>query len=153
MSAKDVGCYAARIVPALALTSLAVLLTLSLVVNPFGETANGPHHGEATIWQWILSVYLVALHALSVMFPVRLCYSLSHVVERMTNAAIITYDKEKNEYRTAPSERTRSLAKVASSLFVIIIPAYKEDVETLRSTLRVLAAHPQARFCYHVCRS
>lgn len=35
-------------------------------------------------------------------------------------------------------------------LFVIILPAYKEEVSTLEETLRVLASHPQARRSYHV---
>ena len=38
-------------------------------------------------------------------------------------------------------------------LFVIIIPAYKEEMDTLEMTLRVLASHSQARHCYHVCQS
>lgn len=33
----------------------------------------------------------------------------------------------------------------------IIIPNYKEEVDTLRETLDVLASHPQARDCYDVC--
>ena len=35
-------------------------------------------------------------------------------------------------------------------LFVIVIPTYKEQAETLRTTLRVLAAHPRACSSYHV---
>jgi hypothetical protein len=35
-------------------------------------------------------------------------------------------------------------------IHVIIIPNYKEEVDTLRETLDVLASHPQARYSYDV---
>lgn len=35
-------------------------------------------------------------------------------------------------------------------IHAIIIPNYKEEVDTLRETLDVLASHPQARDCYDV---
>jgi len=35
----------------------------------------------------------------------------------------------------------------------IIIPNYKEEIDTLRETLDVLASHPQARYSYDVSRS
>lgn len=35
-------------------------------------------------------------------------------------------------------------------IHAIVIPNYKEEVETLRETLDVLASHPQAQSCYDV---
>ncbi|KAF2772456.1 hypothetical protein EJ03DRAFT_266627 [Teratosphaeria nubilosa] len=35
-------------------------------------------------------------------------------------------------------------------LFVILLPAYKEEMATLEETLRVLASHPQAKHSYHI---
>jgi len=35
-------------------------------------------------------------------------------------------------------------------LFLIILPAYKEEMSTLEDTLKVLASHTQARASYHV---
>lgn len=37
-------------------------------------------------------------------------------------------------------------------IHAIIIPNYKEDMDTLRETLEVLASHPQAHLSYHVSR-
>lgn len=35
-------------------------------------------------------------------------------------------------------------------IHAIVIPNYKEEIDTLRETLDVLASHPQARACYDV---
>lgn len=37
-------------------------------------------------------------------------------------------------------------------IHAIVIPNYKEEVDTLRETLDVLASHPQAQSCYDVSR-
>jgi hypothetical protein len=36
-------------------------------------------------------------------------------------------------------------------VYAIILPNYKEDLDTLRETLDVLACHPQASSSYEVC--
>lgn len=38
-----------------------------------------------------------------------------------------------------------------SPTFVIIVPAYKEEMHTMEETLKVLGSHVQARSSYHVC--
>lgn len=38
-------------------------------------------------------------------------------------------------------------------IHAIVIPNYKEEMETLRETLDVLASHPQAQSCYDVSRN
>lgn len=132
--------YATRITPALCLSLLVVLLILSFVVEPFGAARGGKgrHHGNLTSWQFLLGAHIFVLHTLSFVFPIRAFLALGNVIKKTNETAGVTQDD------ASLSTYERSL------LFVIMIPMYKEDVETLRNTLSVLAAHPLARRSYHV---
>lgn len=140
--------WATRCIPAFSICAVAVLLVLALVVQPYGREEEGKHNGETTWAQLVLSWYTVLLHIMSIAFPLRVCWSMIDMIRRMrdANAAM-------------PSTRRQRVASIKNDegdftfpvpLFVIIIPAYKEEVETLEMTLRVLASHSQARHCYHV---
>jgi hypothetical protein len=138
-----------RCIPAFSICAVAILLVLALIVQPHGREEEGRYNGETTWAQLVLSVYTVLLHIMSIAFPVRVCWSMVDMIRRMKDATAIM-----------PNTRRRRVASLKSSdegdftfpvpLFVIIIPAYKEEVETLEMTLRVLASHSQARHCYHV---
>lgn len=130
--------YATRITPAVSLLLLVVLLVFSFALEPFGAGRKGRHHGEVTIWQWLLCTQILVLHVMSLLFPIRVFYALGDVMKKMKETTIVTQEEKD------PSGLERPL------LFVIIIPTYKEELETLNNTLSVLAAHPQARFSYHV---
>lgn len=140
--------WATRCIPAFSCVAVAVLLVLSFVVWPYGKGDKGEHRGNATIPQLVLAVYTVFLHILSVAFPVRVCYAMGNVIKKI---------QESSSIEDHPQHRSLQLVKTKEGelafpapLFVIILPAYKEDLETLEETLRVLASHPQARHCYHV---
>jgi hypothetical protein len=138
-----------RCIPAFSICAVAILLVLALIVQPHGREEEGRYNGETTWAQLVLSVYTVLLHIMSIAFPVRVCWSMVDMIRRMKDATAVM-----------PNTRRRRVASLKSSdegdftfpipLFVIIIPAYKEEVETLEMTLRVLASHSQARHCYHV---
>jgi hypothetical protein len=132
--------YATRITPAVCLSLLVVLLMFSFVVDPFGAVREGKgrHHGNLTIWQFLLRAHILMLHTLSLVFPIRAFLALGDVIKKTNETAAVSQDDK------SLSSYERAL------LFVIIIPTYKEDVETLRNTLSVLAAHPLARRSYHV---
>lgn len=141
--------WATRCSPAFSICAVAILLVLALIVQPHGREEEGKHNGETTWAQLVLSVYTVLLHIMSIAFPLRVCWSMIDIIRRMKDATT-----------TMPNTRRRRVASIKSDegdftfpvpLFVIIIPAYKEEVETLEMTLRVLASHTQARHCYHVC--
>ena len=118
-----------------------VLLILSFVVEPFGgvREGKGRHHGKLTTWQFLLAAHIFLLHALAFLFPIRAFLALGNVIRKTDETAGVTQQDDESL-----SIYERSL------LFVIILPTYKEDVETLRNTLSVLAAHPLARRSYHV---
>ncbi|SMQ51797.1 unnamed protein product [Zymoseptoria tritici ST99CH_3D7] len=141
--------WSTRCVPAFSIGLVFVLLAYAFVVAPYGKAYNGDYTGEATSSQLILSIYTVLLHILSIVFPIRVCWSLRDVVKRMRNSAAIenpsTPRLEKQEFTMKGNE-----TQLTFPSFPIILPAYKEEVSTLEETLRVLASHPQARQSYHV---
>ena len=140
--------WVTRCIPAFSICAVAVLLVLALIVQPHGREEEGRYNGETTWAQMVLSVYTVLLHIMSIAFPVRVCWSMVDMIRRMKDATAVM-----------PNTRRRRVASLTSDegdftfpvpLLIVIIPAYKEEVETLEMTLRVLASHSQARHCYHV---
>jgi hypothetical protein len=137
-----------RCVPAFSICAVAILLVLALIVQPHGREEEGKYNGETTWAQLVLSVYTVLLHIMSIAFPLRVCWSMIDMNRRMKDAAALMPNIRRRRAGSVKSDEGDFTFPVP--LFVIIIPAYKEEVETLEMTLRVLASHPQARHCYHV---
>ncbi|KAI7472615.1 hypothetical protein KC351_g11566 [Hortaea werneckii] len=126
--------YITRTIPAQSLGAIAVLITLSFAVAPYGIIQQSGITSDMTLWQWIFAAYMTALHILSVLFTARAFRAIGYVHKRIC---------ETSTFYGTPH-------KVASSLeFAIIIPAYKEEPETLHLTLAVLASHELAT-SYHV---
>lgn len=67
----------------------------------------------------------------------------------MQDSTVEFADKAPHSTRNV-MDATGDIFEFPTTLFVIILPSYKEDPETLETTLDVLACHPQARKCYHV---
>lgn len=137
-----------RCVPAFSIVAVFVLLVLALIIEPYGKGEKGNHNGEATIPQMILSVYTVFLHIMSIAFPARAVWAISDITRRIKDAAAMAPVARRR--RVASIKNDEGLLTFPVPLFVIILPAYKEDMDTLETTLRVLGSHPQARHCYHV---
>jgi len=137
-----------RCIPAFSVCIIATLLVFSFLVKPFGKGDTRRHHGDATPWQLALSAYTVVLHILSIVFPARVCYALGDVIRKMKESAKANHTPKKRKTCTIKTEKGSVV--YPAPLFVIILPAYKEEMGTLEETLRVLASHPQARHCYHV---
>jgi len=145
------GYYAwfTRCIPAFSICAVAILLVLALIVQPHGREEEGKYNGETTWAQMVLSVYTVLLHIMSIAFPLRVCWSMIDMIRRMKDATALMPNTRRRRAGSVKSDECDFTFPVP--LFVIIIPAYKEEVETLEMTLRVLASHSQARHCYHVC--
>ena len=142
-------CWLTRCLPAISVCCVGAVLALSFVVDPYGKGEPGKHHGSATLWQLCLSVYCLFLHMLSVAFPARLCYAISELTRNVREAAT-TKDVLQWQQTSAVAQDGKEQAPFPAPMFVIIVPAYKEEMETLEETLRVLASHPRARHAYHV---
>ena len=148
-SAMSYYAWITRCVPAFSICAVAILLVLALIVQPHGREEEGKYNGETTWAQLVLSVYTVLLHIMSIAFPLRVCWSMIDMNRRMKDAAALMPNIRRRRAGSVKSDEGDFTFPVP--LFVIIIPAYKEEVETLEMTLRVLASHSQARHCYHVC--
>lgn len=137
-----------RCIPAFSVIGVFVLLVSSLIISPYGKGQSGNHTGEATIPQLILSVYTVLLHILSIVFPIRVCWSMRDVLKNIREAVNDVPGGRRPRVQSINNEKATEQLPVP--LFVIILPAYKEEMATLEETLRVLASHLQARTRYHV---
>jgi len=150
MHGSSVFNYVTRIAPALSVLVLVTLLVFSFIVQPHGSGNRG--HGDiasaATPWQIALSVYTAFLHVMAIAFPVRVFYALGGVIRNMKEAAAIKESPRRKRTQTLRNEKGTTTFPVP--LFVVILPAYKEEMSTLEETLRVLASHAQARHSYHV---
>lgn len=144
----SVAVYLARIVPVLSLVGVTVVLVFSFFLEPYRKIQRGQHNGETTLSQLLLSAYTVFLHLLSVMFPARVCWAMGDVTKKMKNAAGLTKWPKRRRTQVVKGENGSSVYPTPT--FVIIVPAYKEEMHTMEETLRVLGSHVQARTSYHV---
>lgn len=131
--------YAARIAPALALIALLLLLWKSLA--SLVESQRLPPEEDkppnASFWQCLLAAYLILLHIITASIPLRAFRALGYVIS-------------KTEEKARDLSPLQSLPMQSLLIFAIIIPAYKETVDTLGETLGILASHPHAQACYDV---
>lgn len=137
-----------RCIPALTILAVFCLLFLSFLSSPYGRGESGKHNGSATIPQLILGIYTVFLHIQSIAFPARVCYAIGHVTKKIKESLRPADTSQQCNVQTI--KRQTGHGAVTTPLFVIILPAYKEEMETLEETLRVLGSHAQATHCYHV---
>lgn len=138
MSFVALTTYAARIAPALALIALLLLLWKSFVLvenqKPPPQEDKPPN---ASFWQCLLAAYLILLHIITASIPLRAFYALGRVISKTEEKA-----QDLSPFQSMPMQSLLT--------FAIIIPAYKEAVDTLSETLDVLASHPHAQACYDV---
>jgi hypothetical protein len=142
MSSSTAWQYFTRIAPATSLLLPLTILVFSYLINPFGQGSEHERQGYATVWQKLLSVYVVTLHVLSLLFPVRLLLALRDITGKMALHA--------QQDTTKTSDAIVDSSTSAWPLFVILLPSYQESRSTMETTLRVLASHTQARMQYHV---
>ncbi|GAB1726814.1 hypothetical protein NU195Hw_g6938t1 [Hortaea werneckii] len=143
--------YITRIIPALSVLVLATIIIFSFVIEPYGQNSSSRPSGSAaaaTSWQLVLSAYTVLLHFMSIAFPTRVCWAMGDVICHMKELASIKESPKK--HRGQALKRDRGSVALQIPMFVIILPAYKEEITTLEETLRVLASHPRARQSYHI---
>ncbi|KAK3066523.1 hypothetical protein LTR53_017090 [Teratosphaeriaceae sp. CCFEE 6253] len=148
-AARTWAYYFTRIIPAWSICAIAVLLVHAFLLEPYGRGAPGRRHGAATLWQLGLSLYITALHVLALVFPARVCFALGDVIKEMKESVAAVKDTPKSR-RVQRLDTEKGAITFPAPLFVILLPAYKEEMETLEQTLRVLGSHAQARHCYHI---
>lgn len=142
--------YTTRIVPAISVAIIVTVVVFSFVIKPYGKERPLYSYGAptATPWQLLLSAYTVGLHILSIVFPARVCFALDEVMMRMKETYAIKDDTDLQKTQCIKSKKDTTT--FPDPVFVIIIPAYKEEMSLLEETLRVLRSHARARYSYHV---
>lgn len=180
-----------RCVPGLGIVFLSSLIICALVDHrPFWHSglsspdysAIGPsldtsqRSSTLSVAQTIFALYNVFIHILSLIFPMRLCWSLWQITGQIQDlasqhAVASPIEEEKTRTVGSPSSSLTPIdtgwrlkpghwshdggaPKKANAkgmvLHAILLPNYKEDIDTFRGTLDVLASHAQARTSYDV---
>lgn len=149
----------------------------SLSLSPVPVDPTTPQ--GAGIWTVIFAYYCLLIHVLVAMFPLRSCYAVVDMTRTLKKTAHskalqslkFAHRRRGSSTSLSSSETlTSSHASSASSeagdldaelytdgdaepdrvVHAIVIPNYKEELDTLRETLDVLGCHPQARNTYDV---
>jgi hypothetical protein len=145
---SSIAVYLSRIIPFLSLHGVCIVLFVSFAVEPYRQNIREEEHGRSTTIQLILSAYTIFLHVLSVVFPARVCWSIGDVIKKMEESAALTKWPKRRQMQSV--KNGQGTTSYPTPTFVIIIPAYKEEMATLEETLKVLGSHVQARHSYHV---
>jgi hypothetical protein len=135
--------------------------------------------GRSGLWIRLFAYYCLLIHVLVAMFPMRSCWAIWDITRSVRKMARSkTLEDVKFSHRRRGSSASLSSAEtltptrdfstssseagdepgylidsdiaVESVIHAIIVPNYKEEMDTLRETLEVLASHPQARDTYDV---
>jgi hypothetical protein len=169
-----------RCIPGLSGIALIALLSLALIDDGQPQFISSRQHTRSSVKlglssqglklsQMFFIFYSLLVHIDTAFVAIRLCFSIRVVKNKMRSTLLRRKDlpsgfysegilqpadvKELNS-RSSPFEpdRTRPNEKVLGEVIhAIIIPNYKEDIDTLRLTLAVLASHPRAKTQYEVC--
>jgi hypothetical protein len=152
--------WATRCIPGLSVLALLVLIECALQV--FQTSLIGLTYPTGLIKrtnpvvaQFIFSTYTISLHVLALLFPLRLCRAVwaatSAIQQAQYESGNFISKKEKDNDGGSPKLRCTD-GEEGDIIHAIIIPIYKEEVETLEDTLSVLASHPAAMHMYDVRR-
>ena len=168
-----------RSVPGLSFLAWALLAFLALghrlPIWSKAQPTSATELQHLTTSQLLYVIYTVLCHFLGcVGFPLRLCWSVWHIsgeVKRARfEAEMLSIPSEKAESEKslslsahssrdstadaplsrASTPRTPNFDPQDQILHAIIIPSYKEDIDTMRETLSVLASHGMAKTSYDV---
>ncbi|GKZ67738.1 hypothetical protein AnigIFM50267_002226 [Aspergillus niger] len=116
-----------------------------------------------TLVQALFAIYTVVIHLNMFSFTLRLTWSLFWVARRTrqvfqrrigSNASKLdTTGDTLLDFSTLQGSANEQIlpdSRGIDIIHAIIVPNYREDVDTLRTTLSVLASHPHARFHYEI---
>jgi len=155
--------WSLRCIPGLATFALIVLLEcalkivqtewLSFFYPPFLKHSQAP-----VIAQGLFISYSIFLHILALLFPLRLCASAWAATEGIrARHGRSRIDHEGGLERDIPYDGTRDhdsqqdgAKRSERVIMAIVLPSYKEDIEILETSLRVLASHSMAKASYDV---
>ena len=152
-----------RCTPGLSVVSLLILLESALRIieiewfSSFYPLFLVPIASPA-LAQFLFIAYSVFLHTLALLFPLRLSASTWAATRDIRALHGQSKPASSNaqpleDLRNVLLERNpaqNALTKSSSVKMAVVLPSYKEDIEILESSLRVLASHTLARSTYDV---
>ncbi|PMD18508.1 hypothetical protein NA56DRAFT_672343 [Hyaloscypha hepaticicola] len=122
--------------------------------------------------QLVLVYYTIFVHVLGLLFPIRLCWAVKSMTTNLKRTQIqaaplrklakriqFRHSKSESGYEDSlSSDYSESDVEVSTEseyedellVHAIILPNYKEEMDTLRETLEVLASHQLARSSYEI---
>ncbi|SPN97583.1 uncharacterized protein DNG_01095 [Cephalotrichum gorgonifer] len=134
--------------------------------------------GGAGSWTVLFAYYCLLIHFLVFVFPLRACWSIIDLTKSLTKVRSktlrelrLTGQRRGSSTSLSSSETLGSISSQGTSassseagdleaelydgeatnvIHAIIVPNYKEETDTLRETLDVLASHPDASVSYDV---
>lgn len=136
--------------------------------------------GGAGNWTLVFAYYCLLIHFLVFVFPLRACWSIVDLTKslgKMRSKTLrelrLTGQRRGSSTSLSSSETLGSMSPgssassseagdleaemadrdMSSVLHAVVVPNYKEEMDTLRETLDVLASHPQATISYDVSNS
>ena len=171
MSVSRLLSWCIQRVASLGIVALICLILVAFVWDrPSQEKYDdGKLRKQITNGQLVYVYYTLFVHILGVLFPLRLCWSTRSMIRNLKMVATqqqASFIKASSKSRkgsavgcedSVASDSSVSIALSTlnewdekSLVHAIILPNYKEDLDTLRETLDVLACHPQASTTYEV---
>ena len=106
------------------------------------------HSDNLAIGQMIYVIYTIFVHLMALGFPLRLLWALWHLTGSVKRASLSPIDTSSTW--SCDDGQHASNESQGMAIHAILLPNYKEDIDTLRETLDVLASHAQARTSYDV---
>ena len=105
--------------------------------------------------------YTLFVHTIALLFPFRLCWGTASITRSIKKVLRQQTPPQYPAHHSANGGRKHDLhhstaiemehnVNKQNVLHAIILPNYKEDIDTLRETLDVLACHPQSASSYDV---
>jgi hypothetical protein len=159
--------WVVRCLPGLSILVVLIIAECALQIVQTGLVGlnypPGLIHGHNPVFaQFLFITYTLTLHTLALLFPVRLCRSVSqasNAIEQVLRARreANLAGKEKCEddpifQQPSPSLQHEEVALTPNeTIHAIMVPSYKEDIGVLEDTLNVLANHGMASKTYDVC--
>ncbi|KIW99725.1 uncharacterized protein Z518_11138 [Rhinocladiella mackenziei CBS 650.93] len=151
--------WSLRCIPGLSTFCLLILLECALKIvqtewlafyyPPFLKRGPAPVFAQA-----LFIFYTIFLHVLALIFPLRLIASAWTATKqiRITHNRPTTFSREAlNVAENIPSQPGQDDSKQSSCVIMaIVVPSYKEDIEILETSLRVLASHLLAKTSYDI---
>lgn len=161
-------------------TSFSLLLLIVLCYFALWHdrpSAHDTYPATLTRAQLIFVCYDLFVHALAALFPLRLCWSMWSLTRRLRIAFARAHSRPRATSKAGSIVRQKSISSEygyesgtssdsddseltfssetgmtynARVIHAVLIPNYKEDMDTLRETLEVLAHHELAKTCYDV---